>query len=103
MGSGQGQILSSTYSLTCRGMEAYLSVFKIVFNTPDIYYKENPFFPAEDNWGEEEEEEEDDEMEEDQEVPVKKVKAPGQKKVRKEHLNVVFIGHVGKSEIDMYS
>ncbi|GFN81937.1 eukaryotic peptide chain release factor GTP-binding subunit [Plakobranchus ocellatus] len=52
------------------------------------------------NWDENEMDEED-EMEDDQEVPVKKVKIPGEKKVRKEHLNVVFIGHVdaGKSTI----
>lgn len=48
-------------------------------------------------WEEEEEESEDeDEIDPDAIMPVKKVKKPGQPKVRKEHLNVVFIGHVGE-------
>ncbi|XP_005098149.1 eukaryotic peptide chain release factor GTP-binding subunit ERF3A isoform X1 [Aplysia californica] len=59
------------------------------------------------NWDEGEDEEEDIEDEEEDEddpeavMPVKKPKVPGQPKVRKEHLNVVFIGHVdaGKSTI----
>ncbi|KAH9495584.1 Eukaryotic peptide chain release factor GTP-binding subunit ERF3A [Bulinus truncatus] len=61
-----------------------------------------------DNWTEnidEEEKEIADDMDEDEdtdiEIPIKKPKAPGQPKIRKEHLNVVFIGHVdaGKSTI----
>ena len=56
----------------------------------------NNFDVSSENWGEDEEDEEENDMEDEQEVPVKKVKAPGEKKVRKEHLNVVFIGHVGK-------
>lgn len=59
------------------------------------------------NWDEKEDEEENiEDIEEDEDdpeaiVPVKKVKPPGQPKIRKEHLNVVFIGHVdaGKSTI----
>ncbi|KAK0049171.1 eukaryotic peptide chain release factor GTP-binding subunit ERF3A [Biomphalaria pfeifferi] len=45
--------------------------------------------------------EDDDTDDTDVEKPKKKPKAPGQPKIRKEHLNVVFIGHVdaGKSTI----
>ena len=66
------------------------------------------FFSLIASWEEKEDEEEEraggdgeniedieDEEDLEVEVPKKKAKPPGQPKVRKEHLNVVFIGHVG--------
>uniref|UniRef100_A0A0B7AFN9 Tr-type G domain-containing protein n=1 Tax=Arion vulgaris TaxID=1028688 RepID=A0A0B7AFN9_9EUPU len=54
-----------------------------------------------DDWDDENEIENDDENDPDGIKPIKKAKIPGIPKVRKEHLNVVFIGHVdaGKSTI----
>lgn len=53
------------------------------------------------SWEGGDEENMDEEEEDIDEMPIKKPKIPGQPKVRKEHLNVVFIGHVdaGKSTI----
>lgn len=71
--------------------------YQDVFTLFLLYNSYQNYLYLADDW---EQAEDDDEMEEDEEdleveKPVKRPKLPGQPKVRKEHLNVVFIGHVG--------